>query len=63
MQRDLRIRGSAPEAGRMELEIEELPDARRQWLAGLSELLIRGVRDLAEENPGAVVVQVVERKE
>jgi hypothetical protein len=31
----------------MELEIEELPDTRHQWLAGLSELLIRGVRDLA----------------
>ena len=63
LQSDLQIRGGAPEAGRMELEIEELPDARHQWLAGLSELLIRGVRDLAEENPGTVVVQIIEGKE
>ena len=60
LQPDIRIRGSAPASGRMELEIEELPAARRQWLTGLSDLLIRGVRDLQEENPKAMALRVIE---
>jgi hypothetical protein len=60
LQPDVRIRGSAPESGRMEVEIEELPASRRPWLAGLSDILIRGARDLQEENPRAIEVKVVE---
>ena len=60
LQPDIRVRGSAPEGGRMELEIEELPAARRQWLIGLSDFLIRGTRDLQEENPKAISLQVIE---
>ena len=60
LQRDIRIRGGASENGRMELQIEELPAPRRQWLIGLSDFLIRGVRDLQEENPKAIAVRVIE---
>jgi uncharacterized protein YsxB (DUF464 family) len=60
LQPDVRVRGSAPENGEMELRIEELPAAKRQWLAGLSDFLIRGSRDLEEENPKAVALTVIE---
>jgi hypothetical protein len=42
----------------MELWIEELPAAKRQWLAGLSDFLVRGSRDLQEENPRAIALRV-----
>ena len=60
LQPDIRIRGNAPETGRMELQIEEMPASRRQWLIGLSDLLIQGSRDLQEENPKAVALRVIE---
>jgi hypothetical protein len=44
----------------MELEIESVPPARRQWLSGVADVLIRGVRDLEEENPGAITVRIAE---
>ena len=44
----------------MELEIEDLPDGRRPWLIGLSDFLIRGARDLQEENPGAIRLRLIE---
>jgi uncharacterized protein YsxB (DUF464 family) len=60
LQRDVRVRGSAPDSGRMELQIEELPAPRRQWLIGLTDFLVRGTRDLQEENPEAIAVRVIE---
>jgi uncharacterized protein YsxB (DUF464 family) len=60
LQPDVRVRGSASENGRMELQIEELPAARRRWLSGLSDFLIRGTRDLQEENPKAIALRVIE---
>jgi uncharacterized protein YsxB (DUF464 family) len=60
LQGDIRIRGGASENGRMELQIEELPAPRRQWLIGLSDFLIRGARDLQEENPKAIALRVIE---
>jgi uncharacterized protein YsxB (DUF464 family) len=60
LQGGIRIRGGASENGRMELQIEELPAPRRQWLIGLSDFLIRGARDLQEENPKAIALRVIE---
>lgn len=60
LQPDVRVRGSALENGKMELQIEELPALRRQWLSGLSDFLIRGTRDLEEENPKAIALRVIE---
>ena len=48
------------ENGTMEVQIVELPAPRRQWLIGLTEFLLRGARDLQEENPKAVAVRVIE---
>jgi hypothetical protein len=44
----------------MDLTIEALPAEKRQWLAGLSDLLVRGSRDLQEENPEAIALSVIE---
>jgi uncharacterized protein YsxB (DUF464 family) len=60
LQPDIRVRGGASENGRMELQIEELPARRRWWLAGLSDFLLRGSRDLQEENPEAIALRVIE---
>jgi uncharacterized protein YsxB (DUF464 family) len=60
LQPDIRIRGSASEKGRMELQIEELPARRRRWIEGLSDFLVRGSRDLQEENPKAIALRVTE---
>ena len=60
LQTDVRVRGSASENGMMEVQIVELPASRRQWLIGLTEFLLRGARDLQEENPKAVAVRVIE---
>ena len=60
LQPDIRIRGGARESGSMELQIEELPASRRRWLAGLSDFLLRGSRDLQEENPQVIVLSVIE---
>jgi hypothetical protein len=57
---DIRIRGNASDSGRMDLTIEALPAEKRQWLAGLSDLLVRGSRDLQEENPEAIALSVIE---
>ena len=60
LQTDVQVRGSALENGTMEVQIVELPAPRRQWLIGLTEFLLRGARDLQEENPKAVAVRVIE---
>jgi uncharacterized protein len=60
LQPDVRVRGSASENGTMEVEIVELPAGRRQWLIGLTDFLLRGARDLQEENPKAIAVRVIE---
>ncbi|MBN2553970.1 MAG: ribosomal-processing cysteine protease Prp [Spirochaetales bacterium] len=61
LQPDIGVRGGASEDGRMELLLDRLPPARRQWLAGVTDFLVRGVRDLQEENPEAISVRVTER--
>ena len=61
LQPDMVVRGSASEDGRMELLLDRVPPARRQWLEGVTDFLVRGVRDLQEENPEAISVRVTER--
>jgi uncharacterized protein YsxB (DUF464 family) len=60
LQPDVRIRGSASEGGRMDLRVEQLPAGKRQWLAGLADFLVRGSRDLQEENPEVIALTVIE---
>jgi len=60
LQPEIRIRGNASDSGRMELHVESAPPEKRQWLTGLTDFLIRGSRDLQEENPKAVALSVIE---
>ena len=60
LQPDIRIRGSAPDSGTMQLRIEQLPAGKREWLTGLSDFLLRGSRDLQEESPKAIALTVIE---
>jgi uncharacterized protein YsxB (DUF464 family) len=60
LQPDVEVQGRLEKNGMMELQIEEVSAERRQWLVGLSDFLIRGVRDLQEENPKAISVRVSE---
>jgi uncharacterized protein YsxB (DUF464 family) len=60
LQPDIDVRGGASEDGKMELRLDRVPRGRGQWLAGLTDFLVRGVQDLREENPGAISVRVIE---
>ncbi|UCF98718.1 MAG: ribosomal-processing cysteine protease Prp [Spirochaetaceae bacterium] len=60
LQPDVDVQGGAAENGTMELQVDTVPAERRQWLVGLSDFLIRGARDLQEENPGAISLRVSE---
>ena len=60
LQPDIAVHGDASQSGALELEISDVPARRRQWLAGLSDFLLRGLEDLQEENPKAITVRVSE---
>ena len=60
LQPDIGVRGGAEQIGSMELQIDNVPARRREWLIGLTDFLIRGVKDLEEENPAAISFQVIE---
>ena len=57
---EVTIRGGASRDGQLEAWITDVAESRRGWLAGLSDLLVRGARDLQEENPAAVALTVIE---
>ncbi len=62
LQSDFGIYGDASESGKMEVQVGTVPARRREWLAGLTDFLIRGIEDLREENPQAIHL-VIEGKE
>ena len=51
---DSRVRsgGGADREGSLELRVDECPEDRREWLRGVSDLLIVGLRDVEKEYPG-----------
>jgi uncharacterized protein YsxB (DUF464 family) len=57
---DVVVRGTASRDGQLEAWITAVAESRREWLAGLSDFLVRGARDLQEENPGAITLTVTE---
>ena len=51
------VEGDAAEEGALSFRIKNLPAlsaGRRDWLRGASEVLLRGIADLAEDNPDEV---------
>lgn len=62
-QAELVVRGQAPEAGRMEMKLQNVPQHRQDWLAGVSDFLIAGLRDIEEEHRGTVELKIEDAEE
>jgi hypothetical protein len=60
LQPDIRVQGDASRSGTLEMEITSVSAGKQQWLAGLSDFLIRGAEDLQEEHPQAISVRIRE---
>ncbi len=54
----LRAEGEAPRPGSMRLELPEPPAGRRERVRAISEFLVQGLRDLAEEYPDRLAVTI-----
>ncbi len=62
-QADLEVRGQVPEAGRMEVRLRSVPPQRQGWLAGVTDFLISGLRDIEEEHCGTVELKIEDAEE
>jgi uncharacterized protein YsxB (DUF464 family) len=58
LQSDFEVHGGASKSGKMEVQIGTVPARRREWLSGLTDVLIRGIEDLREENPKAIHLEI-----
>ncbi len=57
----LRVQGSAPSAGEIAFElqpIEGLAETERLWLAGVTEFLVGGLRDVATDYPRELLLKI-----
>ncbi len=59
-QPDLRVSGQAPAEGVMRLALEPPPEARREWVRGVTATLVAGLTDLDREFPGLLKLEVGE---
>jgi uncharacterized protein len=57
---DLRVSGLAPAEGDMRLEMEPPPQALREWVRGVTAMLMAGLTDLDREFPGRLKLEVGE---
>ncbi len=54
----LTVDGWSPEPGVMRLVLEPPPEAKRDWVRGVTDTLLRGLADLAEEFPGRLKLKI-----
>lgn len=54
----IRVSGSAPEAGALQLTVVEVDPDRREYLSGITALLMRNLQDLALDSPSEVAVEM-----
>jgi uncharacterized protein YsxB (DUF464 family) len=54
----LTVEGQSPEPGVMRLALEPPPEAKRDWVRGVTATLLRGLTDLAEEFPGRLELRI-----
>lgn len=54
----LTVEGQSPEPGVMRLALEPPPEAKREWVRGVTATLLRGLADLAEEFPGHLELKI-----
>ena len=59
-QPDLRVSGESPREGVMRLVLEAPPEARREWVRGVTATLVAGLTDLDREFPGLLKLEVGE---
>lgn len=51
--------GGADAPGELRLDIARVDEARRGWLRGVTDSLVRGLADVAAEAPGEVELRIV----
>ena len=59
-QSDLRVDGKAAGEGELRLELAPPPEARREWVRGVTATLVAGLTDLEREFPGLLKLEVGE---
>jgi uncharacterized protein YsxB (DUF464 family) len=59
-QPDLRVEGVSPAEGEMRLALAPPPEARREWVRGVTATLVAGLTDLDREFPGRLKLDVGE---
>lgn len=52
----VRVKGGAPEPGRLELEILSYDKTESQWLRGITDFCVSGLNDLRQEYPAYLAV-------
>ena len=50
--------GSADEPGQMSLAVSASADRHGQWLAGVTDFLLKGLNDLAREYPREIFIRI-----
>jgi uncharacterized protein YsxB (DUF464 family) len=54
----LQVAGEAARPGELTLEVLGSSAGRRQWLRGVTDVLLAGLSDLREERPGSIGLEV-----
>lgn len=58
----LKVAGSADEPGHLILSVNDVSTDHRDWFRGAVDLLLLGLRDLAEEYPDDIILETNVRK-
>lgn len=53
----VKVVGGADKEGHLELEVLEVPDRYHEWFRGAVDMLMLGLRDLAEEYPDSIQIR------
>jgi hypothetical protein len=59
-QPDLAVEGGSPAEGQMHLSLPKAPAAKREWLRGVTAMLVAGLTDLAREYPERLELRIEE---
>lgn len=57
-QPDLNVDGESPNPGSMRLFLHPPGEKRREWVRGVTDVLVSGVTDLQKEFPGRLSVEI-----
>jgi uncharacterized protein YsxB (DUF464 family) len=55
------VAGQAPGPGRLELEVVRISPERKDWLRGVTEVLLTGLFDFREEQAGSIELKIGEK--